>query len=403
MDNITHSLAGALLGQMGLKRASRLAMAGCVLGANAPDIDVFAPFFLPVDNIAFHRGPTHALWAPPLLAAAIVGLLWLFDRWRPRKPGTAPFRPGPLFLATLLAVFSHPFLDWLTTYAVNLFTPFDSAWYSANAIFIVDWVYWLLLVGGILWSARRYRRNRPNAGRPAQVAGVVLLAYISGNVALSAHAERTMADALRRQGVRPTLVVASPPPFAFWRRTLAWRSRTHWGSGRYTPADGLAIDGTVQPLRLGDQRLVRARRDRRDVRSFLYWSRMPLVVEERGRAFLADIVSSVFPARTARSGPAASSSRSNPSIRPKGCMLRSGRFVVEDGPWPLPNSSGSARTSASPTSPPLPPRRRPGRCSPSTCSMTRLPGSGGSAVRNAGGCTVASPAWPGNLGGAAEV
>ena len=72
MDNLTHSLAGALLGQMGLKRASRFALAGCILGANAPDIDVIAPLFLPVDNIAFHRGPTHALFGLPVMAAGTV-------------------------------------------------------------------------------------------------------------------------------------------------------------------------------------------------------------------------------------------------------------------------------------------------------------------------------------------
>src|SRR6476469_10911752 len=109
MDNITHSLAGALLGQMGLKKSSRFGLLGCILGANAPDIDVFAPLVLPVDNIAFHRGPTHALLFIPLMAGATVGLLWLLDRlWR--KPGAEAFCAGPLFLAVLLATFSHPFL-----------------------------------------------------------------------------------------------------------------------------------------------------------------------------------------------------------------------------------------------------------------------------------------------------
>ncbi|MCW3796795.1 metal-dependent hydrolase [Sphingomonas sp. BN140010] len=288
MDNITHSLAGALLGQIGLKRSSRLAMAGCILGANAPDIDVFAPLFLPVDNIAFHRGPTHALWAPPLLAAAIVGLLWLYDRWRPGEAGAPPFRAGPLLLATLLATYSHPFLDWLTTYAVNLFTPFDRGWYSANAIFIVDWVYWLLLIGGILLSARRYRRDRPHPGAPAQVAGVLLLAYIAGNVGLSAYAERTMAEALRRRGIEPVLIVASPPPLAFWERTMAWRDRARWGSGRFSPAGGLSIDPSIRPLGFDNPHFLRARRERRSLRSFLYWSRMPIVVEEAGRTYLSD-------------------------------------------------------------------------------------------------------------------
>lgn len=288
MDNLTHSLAGALLGQMGLKRASRFALAGCVLGANAPDIDVIAPLFLPVDNIAFHRGPTHALFGLPFMAAGTVALLWLLDRLRPGKPGALPFRPGPLFLVTLLAVISHPFLDWLTTYAVAFWAPLGDRWYSANAIFIIDWVYWIILVAGIWLSVRRWRRGGTHPGRPAMIAGGVLLAYIGANVAWSAHAERSLAAALHQRGVQPRLIVASPPPFAFWERTLAWRTNRIWGAGSFSPATGLQLEPATYPLRLDDPRFLRARAERRMVRSFLYWSRMPIVVEVDGRPVLTD-------------------------------------------------------------------------------------------------------------------
>jgi len=286
MDNVTHSLAGALLGQMGLKRVSRFGMAACILGANAPDIDVFAPLLFDVDSIAFHRGPTHALWAPPLLAAAIVASLWLLDRaWRPA--GARPFRAGPLFLATLIATFSHSFLDWLTTYAVNLFTPFDRGWYSADAIFIVDLVYLLLMGGGIWLAARRERRGLPRPARPAWIAAGLLLTYIAGNMGWSALAERRTAEALRQRGIEPTLIVASPPPLAFWERNMAWRSANQWGGGDFGP-EGLRLSLEVNALRLDDPRLARAVRTQRRVRSFIYWSRMPIVVTVDGKAYLSD-------------------------------------------------------------------------------------------------------------------
>lgn len=288
MDNLTHSLAGALLGQMGLKRSSRLAMAGCILGANAPDIDVFAPFFLPVDNIAFHRGPTHAIWGWPVMALGVVGLLWLYNRLRPGDEGSLPFRAGPLFVTTFLAVLTHPFLDWLTTYAIALLAPVGSRWYSANAIFIIDWVYWIFLVTGIWWSQRRYKANRADAARPAQFMGGLLLLYIAGNVAWSAVAERATAEALRRRGIEPRLIVTSPPPLAFWSRTIAWRDNTHWGRGRFVPGRGLLLDSAITPLNLDHPALREAIRTRRDVRSFLYWSRMPFVSVENGRVVLKD-------------------------------------------------------------------------------------------------------------------
>src|SRR3954453_2050729 len=181
---------------MGLKRRSRFAFAACLLGANAPDIDVFAPIAFPVDGIECHRGPLHAGFAWPFLAAAIVIILWLVDRVKPRGPNTLPFRPGPLFAIAFLAVLTHPFLDWLTTYAIALFAPFSWHWYSGDAIFIIDWVYWLLMIGGIGWSAGRWRCHIPHPGRPARIAGIIMLAYIGFNLAESAYVEHATADLL---------------------------------------------------------------------------------------------------------------------------------------------------------------------------------------------------------------
>jgi inner membrane protein len=288
VDNITHTLAGGLLGQMGLKRQSRFAMAACLLGANAPDIDVFAPLVLPVDGIEFHRGPVHGVFAWPVLAAAIVGILWLVDRLKPRKPDALPFRPGPLFVVAFVAVLTHPFLDWLTTYAIAIFAPVSWRWYSGDAIFIVDWVYWLLMIGGIAWSAWRWRRHLPHPGRPAQIAGLIMLAYICFNLGESAQVEAATAQALRAQGIEPTLVVAGPPPFAFWERTIQWRSAQRFGSGEFTPASGLRLDPQSQPLGLDDPALARAAAGDRHVRAFLVWSRMPIVVRVDRKLYLSD-------------------------------------------------------------------------------------------------------------------
>jgi inner membrane protein len=288
VDNITHTLAGALLGQMGLKRRSRFAMAACLLGANAPDIDVFAPLAFPVDGIEFHRGPLHGVFAWPVLAAAIVAILWLLDRLRPAPPDALPFRPWPLFIVAFLAVLTHPFLDWLTTYAIALLAPFDWHWSSGDAIFIIDWVYWLLMLVGIAWSGFRWRRNAPRAGGPARMMGVLMLGYIAFNLGESARVEQAATQVLRARGIEPKLVVASPPPIAFWRRGIAWRSADRFGTGDYDFAHGLRIDRASEPLRLDDPRLAFAKARDGHVRAFLVWSRMPVVVTLGGRSYLTD-------------------------------------------------------------------------------------------------------------------
>ena len=285
MDSITHTLAGGLLGQMGLKRRSRFAMAACLLAANAPDIDIFGPLILPVDGIAFHRGPIHSVFAVPLLAAAITGILWLLDKaWA----GDRAFRPGALFAVALVAVASHPFLDWLTSYAIALFSPVSWHWYSGDAIFIVDWVYWVVMTAGIAASWWHGRRGELNADRPARIAGFVLLAYIAFNLGESSTVERETAALLRKQGIEPVLVVASPPPLAFWDRTIEWRSANRWGSGEYDPAGGLRLEPESYPIDLDDPKLSWARRSTRYVRSFLNWSRMPIVIHQNGHTYLSD-------------------------------------------------------------------------------------------------------------------
>jgi inner membrane protein len=288
MDNITHTLVGVLLGQMGLKRQSRFAMAACVLGANAPDIDVFAPLLLPVDGIQFHRGPIHSVFAWPVLAAAIVAILWLVDRLRRAPPDAVPFRGWPLFGVALIAIGSHLFLDWLTTYAIALLAPASWRWSSGNAIFIIDWVYWLLLIAGIAASARRWKGGAPEPGRPARIAGAAMLLYISLNLIGSELLQRATVAELRTRGIEAKLVVTSPPPFAFWRRRIAWRSADLYGYGSFDLADGLIIEPGSKPIALSDPRFLSAFRQHRRVRSFFNWSRMPIVVEEGGRAYLGD-------------------------------------------------------------------------------------------------------------------
>ncbi len=289
MDNITHTLAGALIGQMGLKRRSRFAMAACLLGANAPDIDVFAPLVLPVQGISFHRGPVHGIFAWPILAAGIVAILWLVDRIKPRGEGALPFRPGPLFAVAFLAVLTHPFLDWLTTYAIALFAPASWHWYSGDAIFIVDWVYWLLMIAGVAWSAVRWRRHAGHPGRPAQIAGCHHARLHRSQPrreqlgrADDRRAPPSARDRADAGGGKPAAVRLLAPEHGMAKRRPAgqWRARLR------TRPD--PVIRAASRCNLDDPRLAAAKARDPHVRAFLVWSRMPMVLRLGGRAYLTD-------------------------------------------------------------------------------------------------------------------
>jgi inner membrane protein len=153
VDPIAHSFTGAVLARTGLHRATPLAAAALIVGANAPDIDVVANFAGDYTALAWRRGWTHGLLALVVLPFIVTGALLLWDRWRRRlQPDRAKARAGPLFALAALGVLTHPTLDWLNNYGLRWLMPFDGRWFYGDALFIIDpWVW--LAFGGVLFAA----------------------------------------------------------------------------------------------------------------------------------------------------------------------------------------------------------------------------------------------------------
>lgn len=284
MDNLTHSLTGWALGQAGLKTKSRKGLAALILGANMPDIDVFFGTF-PWDPLAIHRGFTHsfiggAVVMPPILAL----LLWLLDRWQLSRGKTfksgLPMRWRWLVALSYIGALSHPSLDVLTTYSVQLLSPFSNAWFHAEGLFIIDLYLWLLLGGAIFWSKRLEKRGG-NWRRPAQAAIGIGLAYIAANLLISWRAHSAVHE---WAGGRPVeSLFASPPPFYFWQRGLVWREGDCYRRSAYEPVSGMAPVGPCEPTNMGDPLVVRAIAETPHLRKFLKWSILPQAAVERSR------------------------------------------------------------------------------------------------------------------------
>ncbi len=272
---------------MGAKRLTPYAMAALIISANLPDIDSFVAPLFGAQPIAEHRGFTHGLGGLvtlPFLAAAIM-LLW--QRFRPSKEGR--IRPGGLLLACFLGTLSHPLLDFLNTYGTRLAEPFSHRWFYGDTLFIMDPWIWLMLILGLEMSWRAERLGR-NWTRPALWAFGGLLGYIAINAAISARAVAATRPLVERIA-RPDMIVAGEVPLQFWKRRMIWRGGGLGGTGSYDPLHDLGrawLDLDIVPLNLDDPRLAAAlKRDPR-ARGFYFWSRMPIVVIEDGRAFLGD-------------------------------------------------------------------------------------------------------------------
>lgn len=166
MDNLTHSLLGAALAKTPLGRASPLAPAALVIAANLPDFEVLVLTFCDKPtNMMHHRGITHSVLGI-LILAPLLTLLWRGVERRWARAG-----PRGSFLGLLTGVFlaaaSHPLLDWLNTYGVRPWLPFDTTRYHGDLTFIVDPWLWLLLGAVVCLAGERTR------------AGSVLLAIVA--------------------------------------------------------------------------------------------------------------------------------------------------------------------------------------------------------------------------------
>ncbi|HET9458842.1 MAG TPA: metal-dependent hydrolase [Sphingomicrobium sp.] len=284
MDNLTHSLAGWALGQTGLKTKSRKGLAALILGANMPDIDVFFGRF-PWDPLAIHRGFTHsfiggAVVMPPVLA----GLLWLLDRWQVSRGKTfksgLEMRFGWLVALAYIGAVSHPSLDVLTTYSVQLLSPFSNDWFHADGLFIIDLWLWLLLGGAIVWS-KRLERTGGNWRRPAQAAVGIALAYIAANLFISWRAHAAVHHWAGNR--RAESVFASPPPFYSWRRELVWREGDCYRRSGYVPFIGMAPVSACEPTNMDDPFVRAAIAQSPALRKFLKWSILPQAEVEWSR------------------------------------------------------------------------------------------------------------------------
>jgi inner membrane protein len=190
-------------------------------------------------------------------------------------------RFGWLVALAYLATLTHPLFDLLTTYSVQLLSPFSGRWFHADALFIIDLWLWLLLGASIAWSRMWESKGMPWR-RPAQAAIAILLAYVSINLLIT---QRAYAGVRDWAGKRPIdALFASPPPVQSWRRGLVWREGHCYRWSRYDPlAGGFGEVTACRPNRMDDPLVREAVRLDPELRGFLRWSVLPLAEVERSR------------------------------------------------------------------------------------------------------------------------
>lgn len=292
MDNLTHSLFGAALGQIGLKRKTGLAMPTLILAANLPDIDATCVIY-GMEHLAMRRGLTHGPLAMLILPLLLWAAMLAFDRWQSRRgkrpEKRLPIHKGWLLFFAYLGCFSHPALDWMNVYGVRLLAPFSQNWFYGDVLFIIDLWIWIGLGLALFLSLRQERRGGKSWRGTAWVGLLGALAYIFGNGVMTGHAEAMAAEKLRVAGYEQAVVVASPPPIQFWKRAIFWRQNNIYGNGSYILGKDVGIDKAVHPTGMDSNRWASQLRDNPEARAFHFWARMPVIMQaEDGQYYLRD-------------------------------------------------------------------------------------------------------------------
>lgn len=215
MDSLTQIVLGASVAAAVVPAAHRRAalLAGAALGT-LPDLDGIPVALMtddPVLRMTLHRGLTHSLLVLPPIAAAI---WWLFRRFGKGRVAASPTR---WFWAIQLALVTHPLLDAFTVYGTQLlwpFTPHPAMW---SSLFIIDPLYTVWLLVGVLVAAFAGPRL---LGKRAIAVGLALsTAYLGWSLVAKALVDREADRALVAMGLgdAPRFSVPMPANTVLWR------------------------------------------------------------------------------------------------------------------------------------------------------------------------------------------
>ena len=222
MDSLTQITLGAAVGEavLGRKIGNKAMLWGAIAGT-IPDLDMFVPLGDVVKDFTYHRSASHSLF---MLALATPLLVWLINKIHP----SLREHRARWLLMVYLAFATHVLLDSFTAYGTQIFWPISNTPVAWATIFIIDPLYTLPLLIGVISALLMSRSSR--RGHLVCLGGLMLSSlYLSWTVIAKQLVGDRFESEIERQEINHSKLFITAAPF----NSLLWRAVVIRDGGYY--------------------------------------------------------------------------------------------------------------------------------------------------------------------------
>lgn len=193
------------------KRVGRKAMLWGAMGGTLPDLDVLLKYGDPVMDFTYHRSFSHSIFVLSLLTPVFT---WLILKIHPQSKQDSKQWAVMIWLVFM----THIFLDCLTVYGTQIFWPIWNYPVGLGSVFIIDPLYTVPLLAGVL-AALILRRKNHWRHRLNRIGLTFSTLYLVWSLSAQYYVTARVEDSLARQsiGYQHLLVSAAPLNTMLWR------------------------------------------------------------------------------------------------------------------------------------------------------------------------------------------
>ena len=205
---------------MGRRVGKRALLWGGICGT-IPDLDVFIPMGDAVRDFTYHRAASHSLIILLLLTPVVV---WLITKIH----SSTLEHKRRWFVCVYLVFATHVLLDSFTAYGTQIFWPVVTTPMTWSTIFIIDPLYTLPLLAGVVAALVMTRET--DRGHHVNQAGLVISTlYLGWSLVAKVYVQDTIVDNLKTQNIAYQRIFTTPAPF----NTVLWRAVVMDEAGYY--------------------------------------------------------------------------------------------------------------------------------------------------------------------------